>query len=371
MLQRIIILVLISFLSLSFGCSGSKKKGDDGVRASNSNGNSGNNANRNRANRPSAVSAKRVFFMNSFSNNRLTSQTYSKQKAENQAARLGGSKNKAALESLLAAQRLAGRGANTAFATAKRIADLEVDRSIKGEISDAVKLDLALAAMGGGKYAMAEHFFYDIIDNSKNGQIKAAAYNAVGVMALRDDRIPEAVAFFRQALKVNSGFKPAKLNLGMLALRGGDFSTAKKNLGNYTNDWMVKASLIPISRLEKNAPQVERMCDQVLKQEPKHKPTMFNCALHELQTKRDFDKARQIVNKMVKTPGGPQSWDESAYALLTKIEFEKARERQAKASRVAQQKQRDREKAKAQAAKKKDAAKQPKAQPARAQGNSK
>jgi tetratricopeptide (TPR) repeat protein len=279
------------------------------------------------------------------SNNPATSFTYSKQKAENQVAKYGDKdKSKAGLASLLSAQRLAGRDANEGFNTARRIAALEVEKKIDSDLDDAVKLDLALTAMGDRKFAMAEHFFNQIITKGKSAAFKAAAYNAMGVIALNDDRVPEAVAFFRQALKLDDGYKAARLNLGLTALKGGDFDLAKRMLGDLQDDWFVKASLISVARLEGNTSQVESICKSVLGDHPKHKPTVFNCALHEFQGKRDYTAARELANKMVKIDGGSQGWDDQAYKLLERIELAVVQDKRKKDQEIADKKRQEDEK---------------------------
>lgn len=275
-----------------------------------------------------SVSAGRKNLIQSFSNNRLTSRTVNRSKADQLAAKLesavqGKDKDKRSLEGLLSARRLAGKPIDDVIATARHIADLEMRKSVDRDVSDDLKLELALAAMQASKYAMADFYLDQLITKSKDANAKAGAFTALGVIAVRQDRIPEAVAFFKEALKANSGYKAAKLNLGFLALSGGDLGLAKRMLSDVQDDWFVDSGLLIVARLEGDNGRADSLCSKVLAKRSDHKPTLFNCGLHEWQGKRSAEKAKEYLNRAVKARGGEGSWDEKAYRLIGNIDTER------------------------------------------------
>jgi len=279
-----------------------------------------------------SISASRKNLVQSFSNNGLTSHTISKSKADQLAAKIESGmqgakdKDKRSLEGLVSARRLAGKPIDEVLNSAKLIAEIEMRKSVEKDISDDLKLEIALAAMQSGKYALADFYLDQLVSKSKDANAKAGALNALGVIAVRQDRIPEAVALFKESIKVNSGFKAAKLNLGFLALGGGDLGLAKRMLNDMQGDWFVESGLLIIARLENDNSKADNLCGKVLSKKPEHKPTLFNCGLHEWQGKHNADKAKDLLTKAVKARGGRAGWDEKAYRLIGNIDTEKQME---------------------------------------------
>jgi hypothetical protein len=279
---------------------------------------------------PSSVSASRTTLVQSMSNSSLTNRTISRQKADEQAARLEpqrGGKEKRVLEGLLSAQRLSGKPVGDIMSTARAIADVEMRRSVDREISDDVKLEIAIGAVQQQKFALAEYFLSQLTA-SKDAKVRAGAWNLVGLIAIRQDRIPEAAFAFRESLKANGSYRAAQLNLGFLALRGGDFALAKRMLGEMQDDWFALSGLVIVERMEGDKGRADNLCEKVLDKRGDHKPTLFNCALHEYQGKRNFDKAKELLTRMTRARAAPGSerWDEKAFRLIGEIDMEKARE---------------------------------------------
>lgn len=257
---------------------------------------------------------------NSLSNNPLTSQTVSDGKAENESNRYSSGKDKRTLEGRISADRLARKGPGQVLATAKKLAELEMDKGAGKTVDADVKLEIALAALQARNFALAEYYLQELTDKGVPARVKAGAYNAMGVVALKDDRIPEAVLYFKEALKASGNYRPALLNLGFAALRGGDLSTAKKALGDMQGDWFVKYGLISVARMEGNEGRADELCDDVLKKEPGHKAALFNCGLFEFQNKRNFSKAKDLLNRAGKAKGGEPGWDEKAFQVLGQVQ---------------------------------------------------
>ncbi|MCX6123209.1 MAG: hypothetical protein NTV34_00425 [Proteobacteria bacterium] len=297
-----------------------------------------------------AVSGDVRSLTTSLSNNPFTSKTVDKAKAADLANQYSNSKAKdiASLEAAIEAHRLAGHSVNEVMAPAKSLADLEMSKNVDKEIPETAQLELGLSGIQTGRLAFAE-FWLDKLLKSKNASIRAAAINAKGVVAIRTDRIPEAMFLFREALAAKSDFKPALLNIGFLALQGGDAATAKKALSGMQDDWYVESGLVSVHRLEGEADKAEGSCEKVLSKHPKHKPTLINCGVNAWQGKKDYKKAREYLNKALAVPGGASFWDERSGRLLGTIDVEESRAAQAKSLKEAEERKAksDAEKAKA------------------------
>jgi tetratricopeptide (TPR) repeat protein len=330
--QSLKVLSLVGLLILT-SCATSGDKDEDNIKADSRGGDS--KIEDNSSSGGGGVSAERNTFTNSWSNNQLTSHTINASKAEQQVEGLPlNSKEKKTLEGRLSAERLAKKSTAAALSSAKRIAEMEMERGASRQISDEVKLDLALAAINNKNFAFAEYFLTELFE-SKNARVKAAAYNALGVVALRDNRVPEAVAYFKESLKVISSYKPALLNLGFAALKGGDIDTAKRAFSSMQDDWFVQYGMISVARLEGQDKRADELCDRVLKKEPGHKAALFNCGLHEHQANRDYNKARSLLEKSGKARGGEPGWDEQAFRMITQVSFEQSAAKQDAAKKKA------------------------------------
>ena len=302
-----------------------------------------------------SLTAERRFLTTSLSNNGFTSKTVDRSKAADFAGQHGGGRSKDinTLAAAIAAHRLAGHSFNEAMGEAKVIADLEMAKNVDRDVPELVQLELGLIGVQNGRLAFAE-FWLDKLLKSKNATIRASAINAKGVMAVRMDRIPEAMVMFKEALAASNDYKPALLNIGFLALQGGDAATAKKALNGLQDDWYVQSGLVSVLRLDGEVDKAEGICDQVLAKHPKHKPTLINCGINAWQGKKDYKKARDYINKALSVAGGLPVWDEKSGKLLGAIDSDEARGSQLKAQKEAEER-----KAKADAEKAKSSPVQP------------
>ena len=287
---------------------------------------------------PESASSTRVTLTNSLSNNPLTSQTIAPAKAESELGHFRNGKGELALQGVISTERLARKNPGEILASAKKLAELQMEKGANRTISPEVKLEIALAALQAKNFALAEFFLQELTD-SKVAHVKAGAYNAMGVVALRDDRIPEAVLYFREALKALPSYKPSLLNLGFAALKGGEIATAKQLLSKVENDWFVSYGMISIQRLEGDVGGALENCDRVLKKQPEHSAALFNCGLVEYQNKHNLAKAKEYLTKAGRAKVTSEGWNEKAFLLISQIDAEEAQvkrdEMAAKAAKAA------------------------------------
>lgn len=294
-----------------------------------------------------SMNGERRFLVNSISNNQFTSKTIDKSRAADFFAQHNGNRSKDlnTLAATVAAARLSGQSVNESMVSAKAIADLEMSKNVERDIPEVVQLELGLVGLQTGRLAFAEYWL-DRLLKSKNATIRASAINAKGVMAVRMDRIPEAVVMFKEALAANNDYRPALLNLGFLALQGGDVVTAKRAFVGMQDDWYVESGLVSVMRLEGESEKAEGYCERVLSKRPRHKPTLINCGINAWQGRKDYKKARDYLNKALAVAGGAAVWDEKSGRLLGAIDLEESRVAQLRARKEAEER-----KAKADAAK--------------------
>jgi lipopolysaccharide biosynthesis regulator YciM len=261
-------------------------------------------------------------FVNSLSNSSMTSWTVKRSRAESISKKLlddakgSDEKMKELLSSLVATQRLSGQNFPAVLETGRRLADVELKAGANKEIPDTAKLEIALAAAQASNFAMFDFMITPLL-TSKDSKIRAGALNALGVITLDEGRVPEAVQYFKKALKSDSDYRPAMLNLGFVALQYGDLDTAKSMLTRVRQDWFAKSALLVIARQSGDKSETTSLCTKLLPRS--HKPTVFNCGLNEWLSNNSSAKARDLINKALKLKGGPPSWDEKGYEALNNI----------------------------------------------------
>ncbi len=263
-------------------------------------------------------------FTYSLSSNSLTSSALNKGLAKGYATDLSGrTKNPKAkdvpnLRAIVAAKVLAGEDFKDVLSATKRLMHVEMQSNAATEFDDQVRLELAIAALQNDKFTMAQFMISEISD-AKNPKIKAAAFNLTGLLALRQKRFPEAAVAWRHALSIVPGYKPAILNLGFLALKYGDFATAKKYLSVFEGDWFAQYGVLVAERIAGNGPRVDGLCEMVLGRKPDYKPALLSCGLHKYQSKGQLAQAKEMLEKAMKG-SGPHSIDEAAQRALHEIE---------------------------------------------------
>lgn len=290
----------------------------------------------------------------SANNNPMTSKTVDKGKAKSIADSLENSlknpefKDRQGLIGLMAAKRFADLPLEDVYKAAQKLINVEMKKDIRREMPEVANLELALTALRSGKLTLAEHFLGELSDN-KNKNIIAAVHTAEGMIAQMDDRLPEAVAFWEEALKAIPEYQPAMLNIGFTALRFGDYKTALKMLEPITNDWFALTGVLIAERLGGNSKRVAALCSRINSMKEDYKPAMLSCALNEYQGMGNYPKAKEILKKLVKTKGGSPVIDEKAYRVISAMEDDerKSKEEAAKKKEDAIKKQEAAKEAKA------------------------
>lgn len=337
--QALVLIILV--ISGCAGTKGKKSVGEDPVAPT-----AGAPVAHEASGESAKIDGERRLLIVSVTNNSLSSKAIDRVKASDFASQEGmaTTTDLNALLALMSAYRLAGRSVDEVLVIARRMSDVVTSKGVDKDLPEAAQLELGLTGVQTGRLAFAE-FWFDKLYKSKNASIRASIINAKGVMAVRMERIPEAVALFKEALSVTPDFKPALLNIGFLALQGGDVATAQKSLGGLDGDWYAEAGLISVLRLQGEADKAEASCEKILREHPKHKQTLINCGINAWQGKKDFAKARDLIGKALVIPGGSLVWDEKAGRILGVLDGEEDRARQAKSLKEAADRKLEKEKA--------------------------
>ena len=263
-------------------------------------------------------------YIHSLSNNPMTSRIAAVNKAAayankiSQQARGAKGQTISNYESLIAAERIARVPINRLLNHMRRLAEITRQGTKHQKVSELARLEIAVAAIQQNQYGMATFLLNDL-KLAKNRKIKAGAYNALALMALRDGRTPEAVSYWKESLKAQSGYVPALLNLGFISLMFGHFEATKRFLAQIDGDWFAESGLLVAHRLMNETQETSRLCTKLLKSHPNHKPTLFNCGVHEWQSNKNIAKAKQLISKALNSRGGPNSWDNRGYKVLESV----------------------------------------------------
>lgn len=332
--QSLIRLGLISVLAYSCATGNDKKSGGGGGDDSDGGGSGGGD---DKKSEEVYNTGNLETFTYSLTNNGLTSFTVSPSKAKSYADDLDAkmqnatAKDKPDLIALMAMKRLAGEGVVPVFRIAKKLMILEMRDDIRRNMPEVAMLELALASIHSKQIPMAEHWIEKLM-GSRNPKTKAAALTAKGMIALLDGRLPEAVAYWNDALNVKRDYEPARLNIAFTALRFGDAKTARAMFSGMDQDWFVQTGMMQAERLADNPREASSLCSSILAKKPNYKPAAFSCALNEYQGMGNLNKAREQLEKVAKNGGGPSSIDERVFTVLGRVEKDLLAEQQAAAA---------------------------------------
>ncbi|MDD9951132.1 MAG: hypothetical protein OXT67_06155 [Zetaproteobacteria bacterium] len=270
-----------------------------------------------------SASADRKSFTHSFSNNPFTSKVWNWKKYASAARKIEkkwrqDKKNLQLLVNLIGAERLARVSIAKLLRRLHTLGKLVKEKSLGDNIPEEAFLEVGIAALEQNQPGLANTLL-DKLTVSKNSRIRAGAFNALGVQALREDRTAEAVRNWKEAIKVVPNYEASMLNLGMISLKHGRFEDARSYLGVVSDDWFAQSGILVASRLMGDLEVTAELCRVLVKKHPKHMPIHFNCGIHEWQSNQDKNKAKQLINQALDMKVGPQAWSNHAFRVLDEI----------------------------------------------------
>lgn len=278
-------------------------------------------------------------FTLSTSNNPLTNKTVNKDKAQSLVKDIQGDiknptfKDRKQMIALMAVKAVAGFTVDNMLDTAQALVNVEMSKDIRREMPEVARMQIILSAIRSRNFALAEYFMADLAD-SKNKRIKAALSTAEGFIAYLEDRIPEAVYFWNEALKHDPDYEPALLNIGYTALRFGDYVTARKMLSQLNEDWFALTGVLIAARLQGDKSTVEDLCGKVASKD-NNKPARLSCALHKYEGEGKYDEAIKELQDLVKDSPTAPAIDEKAFRVIARIEEDKNKKKEKEAAEKA------------------------------------
>jgi tetratricopeptide (TPR) repeat protein len=219
------------------------------------------------------------------------------------------------LYSLINIYSLSGKPAKRSIEMLQRAATLELKDDLKNTIDDRAVADICIQALKEKNYRMV-FFLLRHMMNSDNLLVQAKAYNINALIAQSEDRTPEAIANLEKALSYSPNYLPAVMNIGFSYLQFGYIKKAKPKLDMLEDDWLASSGKAIVERVSGNGAYTTKECKFLLKSNPKHKPTLFNCGINEIRTNKNKVAAKILIGKALRTKGGKSDWDDQAYRML-------------------------------------------------------
>ncbi len=171
------------------------------------------------------------------------------------------------------------------------------------EVPKEVLLSLALSAAKDGKKALS-FYLLDRLLGSKNKKIRSAAYNAYGVGVFRENRVMDAISFWKKSLQEEPENRAAQLNLAIVSLHNHRFSGISDIGKNQKNEWMFRL-LSSLKDMEQGkSGDAETVCSDLLEVNS-HILVQYNCGILLSRNPAYKDRAKKIlltVNKDKKIP---------------------------------------------------------------------
>jgi|GEM_PF-6528275 len=248
---------------------------------------------------------------------RSAAATYAVQTSRQVQAAQGSSKL-AKLAAVLEGKALSSSPMSELLSVSRTIMAEAMRKDVKTAVPDRVKLTLAMGAYIQRNFPMAE-FYLDGLDGSKNAKVLSYRDSFRGMIALGSKQIPESMRFFKDAVKKHSGNTAAKLNLGFLNLKFGNFNAAEKYLRDVPKNWFTLHGLSLAEFLSGDKKSGLSKCIATQKQNPRSKMIRFNCALMQYTVSNNPLSAKAELEAAIRTPGSPVM-DEVMYRYLEKIE---------------------------------------------------
>ena len=148
---------------------------------------------------------------------------------------------------------------------------------------------------------------------SKDKRVRSSVLNIQGILAYQENRLPEAVYYWKKALRSQENYKPAILNISFIALKYGDFYTAEKMLNSLKNNWFVLYAKAGLYRLIGKLKESRNIYKKLLKTHSQYKPLLFNYGIYLWQENNDAIHAKKFINKSLKIDQGPEFWNKKSW----------------------------------------------------------
>lgn len=221
-------------------------------------------------------------------------------------------------ETLLAVQNMSGAAYEDLSDAAAAFYGWQLQRKNMGAQSFTSHIQLALAAMRLKRFSLAQYHL-DQAARFTNQVIPGEIENVQGMIAIKQDRLDEALQFWREAVKKNPQHVGARLNLGTTALVLGDFQTADMYLGNLSHE-AAQQAMVAANRMAEVPAKADALCKRLLQKKTVAKPVIYNCALNTWQGLDQGAAARRELQQLAQSQQMPPLLETKIFSSLEKIE---------------------------------------------------
>lgn len=167
-------------------------------------------------------------------------------------------------------------------------------------------------------------------------------YNNMGVTYLEQGDEPAAIAKFKEAVKLDGGNFEANMNLGYVALNSGDYTLAlscfQSASGTNPASLDAKLGLAVALRGTGEFKAAGELYDTIIAADRSNQAGYFNAAFLNLYYTKDFAKAAKYLTAFKDTHAGQIGPTHEVFAILAKVEEERAKEEAKKAEELARKK---------------------------------
>lgn len=158
---------------------------------------------------------------------------------------------------------------------------------------------LGIYHMDQEQYGAARIMFEKALEKHKD---EAGLYNNIGVILLREGNLESALLSFKEAYQINSGNATVQANLGSIYVKYMDYVEAEplvedaySRMGD--ND-IVANNYAIILRTHGQYEEAKKVYEKALARDSRNISTNLNYAILLVEYMKNYDKARQIVNKI-------------------------------------------------------------------------
>lgn len=185
-------------------------------------------------------------------------------------------------------------------------------------VPEEVVLTMALSASKAGKKALAFYLF-DKLLGSNQARIRSAACNAYGVEMYRENRLMEAVAFWKKSLEEEKENGAAQLNLAIVSLRYHRFSLVENIDKKEKVEWTAPL-LSAVEKMETGkVTEGETLCSDLIEKKT-HVLIQYNCGILFSKNPLQMKKAKSLLSDVQKNARVPEVKRKIASDLLAKLQ---------------------------------------------------
>lgn len=185
---------------------------------------------------------------------------------------------------------------------AKRFRELQTEASkilSKDEFDLRALAILGIYHMDQKQYGAARIFFEKALEKHKD---EPGLYNNIGVILLREGDLESALVSFKKADEIESGNPYVQANLGSIYVKYLDYVEAEplveESYSKLSDNNIVANNYAIVLRTQGQYPEAQKIYEKALAKDSRNIPTNLNYAILLVEYMKNYEKARQIVNKI-------------------------------------------------------------------------